>query len=281
MRWLADAWALAAPYWRSEQRLRAFALLGAVVALNLSLVGMTVVLSFWNREFFNALQARDADAFWALLFTGRMTDSGPMPGFVLVAALYILVAVYQLYLRQALQIRWRAWMTERQVGQWLAHRAYYRIALTDAGTDNPDQRIAEDTRLFVDESLDLSLGLMRAVLTLFSFVFVLWSLSGPLEVLGVNIPGYMVWVALLYAAFGTWLAHVIGRPLVRLNFRQQQVEADFRYALVRFRDSAEGVALHRGEAEERAGLARRFHALVENWWALMVATKRLTFATCV
>jgi vitamin B12/bleomycin/antimicrobial peptide transport system ATP-binding/permease protein len=279
MRALREAWALAAPYWRSEERLRAWALLAAVVGLNLALVGMSVVLSFWNREFFNALQARDADAFWALLFLGRMTDSGPMPGFVMVAALYILVAVYQLYLRQALQIRWRAWVTERQLAAWLAHRAYYRIALTDPGTDNPDQRIAEDIRIFVDESLALSLGLMRAVVTLFSFVFVLWSLSGPLEVLGVSIPGYMVWVALLYALAGTWLAHLIGRPLTRINFRQQQVEADFRYALVRFRENTEGIALSGGERDEQAGLLRRFHALMANWWALMVATKRLTFYT--
>ncbi len=276
---LQDAWTLAAPYWRGDDRLRAWWLLAAVVGLNLSLVGMTVLLSYWNREFFNALQARDAEAFRDLLFTWRDTDSGLMPGFVLVAALYIFVAVYQLYLRQALQIRWREWVTQRQLAAWLADRAYYRVALTNPGTDNPDQRIAEDVRLFVDDTLTLGLGLMRATLTLVSFVFVLWALSGPLEVLGVSIPGYMVWVALLYAVLGTWLAHLIGRRLTRLNFNQQKVEADFRYALMRLRENAEGVALSGGEAGESAGLRRRFTALVQNWWALMVATKRLTFFT--
>ncbi len=276
---LRDAWVLAAPYWRGDQRGRAWLLLLSVVGLNLALVGMTVVLSYWNREFFNALQARDAEAFRDLLFTWRQTDSGLMPGFVLVAALYIFVAVYQLYLRQALQIGWREWVTERQLAAWLAQRAYYRVALTNPGTDNPDQRIAEDVRLFVDDTLTLGLGLMRSTLTLVSFVFVLWALSGPLEVWGVSIPGYMVWVALIYAVLGTWLAHLIGRRLTRLNFNQQKVEADFRYALMRLRENAEGVALSGGEAGESAGLRRRFGALVQNWWSLMVATKRLTFFT--
>ncbi|RYI99385.1 MAG: ABC transporter ATP-binding protein/permease, partial [Acetobacteraceae bacterium] len=276
---LSDAWRLAGPYWRSEERWRARLLLGVVVALNLSLVGMSVLLSYWNREFFNSLQEKDAGAFWSLLFWWRQTDSGPMPGFVFVAALYILIAVYQLYLRQALQIRWRSWLTREVLDRWLADRAYYRVALTDPGTDNPDQRIAEDLRMFVDNTLALGLGLMRSVVTLFSFVIVLWGLSGPLTVLGIDIPGYMVWVALLYALAGTGLAHLIGRSLIRLNFQQQRVEADFRFALVRLRENVEGVALYGGEADEKRGLKDRFGALIGNWWAIMVATKRLTFFT--
>ncbi|WP_135467045.1 ABC transporter ATP-binding protein/permease [Crenalkalicoccus roseus] len=276
---LRDAWRLAAPYWRSEERGRAWLLLGVVVALNLGLVGMSVLLSYWNREFFNALQDRDAGAFRDLLFWWRPTDSGPMPGFMFIAALYILVAVYALYLRQALQIRWRRWLTRQYLDRWLDGRAYYRIALTDPGTDNPDQRIAEDIRLFVDDTLGLGLGLLTSVVTLASFVVVLWSLSGPLTVLGLDIPGYMVWVALGYAVLGTWLAHRVGWRLIGLNFNQQKVEADFRFALVRLRENAEGVALYGGEADEKRGLLGRFRRLMENWWAIMVATKRLTFFT--
>ncbi|MBY0338685.1 MAG: ABC transporter ATP-binding protein/permease [Acetobacteraceae bacterium] len=276
---LREAWSLAAPYWRSDERWRARLLLAVVVALNLALVFMSVLLSYWNREFFNALEARDQGLFTALLFTAADTESGWMPGFAWIAAAYIVIAVYALYLRQALQIRWRAWITEKLLAQWLERRAYYRLSLESLGTDNPDQRLAEDAKLFVDDTLTLGLGLMRSVVTLFSFLFVLWSLSGPATLFGVEIPGYMVWVAILYAVLGTWLAHLIGRRLIPLNFNQQRVEADFRYALVRFRDSAEGVALHRGEAEERAGLTARFRALMDNWWQLMVATKRLTFFT--
>ena len=226
------------------------------------------------------LVREDWDGFVALLFTWHRTEAeGWLPGFSIVAALYILIAVYQLYLRQALQIRCRRWLTEVYLGQWLDGRAYYRMALTDPVTDNPDQRIAEDARMFVDDTLALGLGLMNSVVTLGSFVIVLWSLSGPLNVLGVEIPGYMVWVALLYSALGTWLAHLIGRKLIGLNFLQQRVEADFRYALVRFRENVEGIALYGGEADEKRGLTQRFRALMENWWAIMTATKRLTFFT--
>ena len=208
---LADAWRIAGPFWRSEERWRARLLLGVVVVLNLSLVGMSVLLSYWNREFFNSLQEKDAEAFWALLFWWRQTDSGPMPGFVFVAVLYILIAVYQLYLRQALQIRWRGWMTRQVLDRWLADRAYYRIALTDPGTDNPDQRVAEDLRMFVDNTLALGLGLMRSVVTLFSFILVLWGLSGPATLFGIEIPGYMVWVALALCG-GRHRAGAFGRP---------------------------------------------------------------------
>jgi len=275
---LRDALSLAAPYWRGEDRVRAWLLLAGVIGLNLALVALNVVLSYWGREFFNALQERDGAAYWQLMVTWRMTETGMMPGFVSIGTAWVLVTVYQLYLRQALQIRWRAWVTERQLAAWLADRAYYRVALIGS-TDNPDQRIADDIRLFVDDSLTLGLGLLRSVVTLFSFVIVLWSLSGPLEVWGVSVPGYMVWAALLYAVAGTWLAHVIGRRLIGLNFAQQRAEADFRFALMRLRENAEGVALQGGEAVEQAGLLARFGALIGNWWSIMLATKQLTFFT--
>ena len=276
---LSDAWALARPYWVSEERGKGLILLIAVIVLNLALVGMTVVLTYWQRAFYNALEQKDAATFWSLLFLGGEADGTWFPGFTVVAIAYILIAVYQLYLRQALQIRWRRWLTRDYLDRWLADRAYYRIALTDPATDNPDQRVADDLRLFVDDTLSLGLGLMNSVVTLVSFIVVLWSLSGPLEVFGITIPGYMVWVAILYSVIGTWLAHLIGRPLIRLNFLQQRVEADFRYALVRLRDNVEGVALHGGEADEKRGLLARFQALTENWWGIMTATKKLTFFT--
>ena len=284
MRWIvtfiAEAWALTAPYWRREERWRARMLLAVVIALNLSLVGMTVLLTFWQRAFYNTLESKDWDGFIALLFTWHRTEAeGLLPGFVLVAVLYILIAVYQLYLRQALQMRWRRWLTDVYLTQWLSDRAYYRMALTDPGIDNPDQRIADDARLFVEDTLELGIGLLNSIVTLGSFILVLWSLSGAITVLGVEIPGYMVWVALLYALLGTWLAHLIGRPLIALNFSLQKLEADFRYALVRLRENTEGIALYGGEADERRGLTQRFGKLLVNWWDIMRATKRLTFFT--
>ena len=197
---------------------------------------MTVVLSFWNREFFNSLQDKDFTAFVDLLFMYRQTPSGFMPGFCEIAVVYILVAVYFTYLSQWLQIRWRRWLTVQFLDEWLADRAYYRISLTtdrDAiGTDNPDQRIAEDIKDFVDNTLTLGISILANIVTLVSFLGILWSLSGTIMLFGIAIPGYMVWVALAYAIVGTWLTHLVGRPLASLRFRQQRVEADFRYSLV-------------------------------------------------
>jgi vitamin B12/bleomycin/antimicrobial peptide transport system ATP-binding/permease protein len=280
---LRDAWHLARPYYRSEEKWSAWGLLASILALRLLLVGMTVVLSFWNREFFNSLQDKDFAAFFGLLFVYRQTPSGFMPGFCEIAAVYILVAVYFTYLSQWLQIRWRRWLTVRFLDEWLADRAYYRISLTTdraaIGTDNPDQRIAEDIRDYVDSTLTLGISIIANVVTLVSFLGILWSLSGTITLLGINIPGYMVWVALAYAIIGTWLTHLVGRPLAALRFRQQRVEADFRYSLVRVRENIEGIALYSGEAEEKTTLGNRFGSVIGNWWAIMQRTKMLNALT--
>ncbi|UFN51055.1 ABC transporter ATP-binding protein/permease [Roseomonas sp. OT10] len=280
---LRDAWSLTRPFWTGDERWRARGLLAVVVLLNLALVAMNVILTFWQRAFYNALQEKDWDAFLGLLFLGRPDAEdgffGYLPGFCVVAALFILVAVYQLYLRQLLIIRWRRWMTADLVGRWLHDRAYYRIALADPGTDNPDQRIAEDVRGFVEQNLSLGLGLLSSIVTLLSFIVVLWSLSDAVNVLNLPIPGYLVWVALLYSVLGTWITHLIGRRLVGLNFERQRVEADFRFSLVRVRENTEGIALHRGEAMEERNLAGRFAAVIGNWRQLMTVTKQLTFFT--
>ncbi|MBS0559385.1 MAG: ABC transporter ATP-binding protein/permease [Proteobacteria bacterium] len=280
---LRDAWRLTRPYYVSEEKWSARGLLLAIIALNLSLVGMTVVLSFWNREFYNALQDKNWQAFINLLFWYQRTPSGLMPGFSEIAAVYIVVAVYRTYLNQWLQIRWRRWLTGHFLDEWLADRAYYRISLSmdraKIGTDNPDQRIAEDLRDFVDSTLSLGLGLLSNIVSLFSFVGILWGLSGAFPIFGITIPGYMVWVAVVYAAIGTTLTHFVGRPLVGLSFRQQRVEADFRYALVRLRENVEGIALYGGEAEEKGNLRDRFGHVIHNWWAIMRRTKLLNALT--
>jgi len=276
---LKDAWRLARPYYHSEEKWSAWGLLLVVIALNLLIVGMGVVFSFWNRVMFNTLQAKDWEAFVQLLFFYRDTEFGFMPGFCEFAALYIVVGVYRVYLTQWLEIRWRSWMTTRFLDEWLADRAYYRISLTTdraaIGTDNPDQRIAEDLRDFVANTLSLGLDLLSNVVSLFSYLGILWGLSGALTVFGISVPGYMVWVALVYSVLGTWLTHLVGRALVPLRFRQQRVEADFRYALVRLRENMEGVALYNGEAEENANLGARFANVIGNWWAIMRRTKLL------
>jgi putative ATP-binding cassette transporter len=271
---LKDAYRLSQPYFtRSNEKWSAWGLLIAIIVMNLSLVGMSVILNFWHREFYNALQDKDWRAFVELLTWYRFTPSGLMPGFCELAAVWIAIAVYSVYMNQWLQIRWRNWMTTHFLDEWLSDRAYYHISLgTDRaaiGTDNPDQRIAEDLRDFTRSTLVLGLDLLSNVVTLFSFLSILWVLSGSISIFGISIPGYMVWVAVIYAVVGSWLTHLVGRPLAALNFRQQRVEADFRYALVRVRENVEGIALYGGEDEEKGLLKHRFSAVIGNWWAIM------------
>jgi putative ATP-binding cassette transporter len=269
---LAIIWRLARPYFFSEDRWAGRVLLGTVIAIELSVVAINVMLNQWNNRFYNALQERNWDAFvYELGF------------FCVLAAIYIVLAVYQLYLNQWLQIRWRRWMTRYYLDHWLAGANHYRMQLLGDAADNPDQRIAEDINMFIDRTLAISVGLLSAIVTLVSFVVILWTLSAaaPLHLFGASftIPGYLVWAALLYAAVGTTLTHLIGWPLVSLNFRQQRFEADFRFNLVRVRENSEQIALLGGETAERERLLDRFGYVVGNFLLIMQRTKKLTFLT--
>jgi putative ATP-binding cassette transporter len=266
-RLLRDLKLLALPYWQSEERWTSGALLTVIVSMNLGLVYLNVLFNDWNRLFYNALQEKNVAA-----FTHQFIRFGVL------AAIFLVLAVYRLYLRQMLQIRWRHWLTRHYVAEWLGNGSLYRLQLTGHDkTDNPDQRISEDIDGFIGQTLVLSLGLLESVVNLASFVGILWGLSGSLTIFGITVPGYMVWVAVVYALLGTWLIHLFGRPLITLNFQQQKFEADFRFSLVRLRENAEGVALYGGEEQESRSLMDRFSHVVGNWWSIMRRQKRLTW----
>jgi putative ATP-binding cassette transporter len=267
---LATIWRIAVPYFRSEDAWAGRLLLAALIAIELTIVGINVLLNQWNNRFYTAIQDRNWDGFvYELMY------------FCVLAVVFILFAVYQLYLNQWLQIRWRRWLTASYLGHWLDGGNHYRMQLLGDAADNPDQRIAEDVRLFIERTLQLTIGILGQAVTFVSFVVILWTLSAtaPLHLFGKtwSIPGYLVWVALLYATIGTAIAHLVGRPLIRLNFMQQRYEADFRFNLVRVRENSEQIALLEGEAVEQDRSMDRFAALMNNFFGIMSRTKRLMY----
>lgn len=278
--WFKRFWSLARPFWVSEEKWPAIGLLVAVIALSLGVVYLSVQFTNWRGPFYRSLQSYDVNAFWA-----------QTRWFALLATCWIFVLVYQAYLQQMLEIRWRRWLTAYMIDRWLTNKTYYLWQLEQQVTDNPDQRISEDIKSFVTLSLGLTLGALRELINLVSFIVILWGISGPLNLpavtLGgvlipaITIPAYMVWACLLYAFGGSWLIHQIGKALFGLNFEQQKVEANFRFSLVRLRENAESVALSRGEKAENRGLTTRFSDVYANFWAIMNRQKQLVFTRAI
>jgi putative ATP-binding cassette transporter len=201
---------------------------------------------------------------------------------IVLAAIYITVAVYRLYLSQLLTIRWRRWLSEVYFNDWLSDRTYYRMEIISQGTDNPEQRIEQDCSVFATQTLNLTVNLLLQVMTLVTFATVLWGLSGSflLPIFGgVAIPGYMMWAAILYALLGSWVTYLVGRPLVQVNFQLERYNADFRYRMTRIRENAESIALYRGEVDEERRLRGAFARIYATWLEFMTYTKRLTGLT--
>ena len=276
---LIRAWALSLPYFKSEEKWKARALLASIVALNLAFVYTLVLFNEWNRFFYDALQEKNYPVFIEQLVR-----------YTVLAFIYIVIAVYRFYLTQQLEMRWRAWMTRHYMQRWLDHQVYYHLELTryaqlapDESPDNPDQRMQEDLKLFTSSTVGLSMGLLNALVTFASFVGILWALSGEFTFnwngTEFAIPGFMLWVAILYCAVGTVLTHYVGRRLIPLNYEQQRREADFRHNLVRVREYSEAIALDRGEAVEYKQLNLRFGHVLANYLQLIDAQKRLTMFT--
>lgn len=257
-------------YWNSEHKWKARGLLAFVIGLNFFGVYLLVRLNSWYNEFYNALQQYQADQFWPLVgeFTG-------------LAMLYIVIAVYAIYLRQAVQIKWRTWLTDAYLSRWLDKQVYYRLQVLGSDTDNPDQRISEDINQFVNLSLQLLIGFLKQMTTLAAFGVVLWNLSGAFTLnLGgqeIIIYGYMFWFSLCYSGIGTGCAHLVGRKLIGLNFEQQRFEADFRFNMMRVRENSESIAFYGGENAENKGFHERFAKVISNFWQLMKQTKLLNF----
>ncbi len=267
------AWQLIKAYWQSEQHVFAHTFFWLAIGMTVFLVALEVGLTYWYNFFYDALQDYDKRGAFDLLAI-----------FCFLAAIYIIFAVYRYYVQSYLGLRWRRWLTNQFLDRWLEKRSYYYLENFDEKTDNPDQRIQEDIGSLVSFSLDLTIGLVGAVTTFFAFIYVLWTLSGyvniPLGPLGtLHVPGYLVWVGILYALLGTFFTFKIGRPLVALNFEQQRREANFRYAAVDLRTHSENVALYRGEQHEKTVLKRLVDSFLDNWYKIILRQKMLLWLT--
>jgi putative ATP-binding cassette transporter len=266
-------WQLLKTFWQSEQRFFAYGLLIAVLIMTIGLVGLDVLITYWYNWFYDELQGYHKRHVYDLMYV-----------FLLLAAIYIVVYVYRYYIQAFLGMRWRRWMTDQFIQRWLSNRSYYYLETFDKATDNPDQRIQEDLGLLVTLSLGLLIGLISSIATIFAFIYVLWKLSGMLQIpLGswgqLDIPGYLAWVGVIYAMAGTYLTFKIGFPLINLNFQQQRLEADFRFAAVDVRTHSESVALYRGEHHQNTLLDRLVDKFISNWYLIILRQKLLYWFT--
>lgn len=259
---LKNVWLLTRSYWSSEEKYKAYILLTVIIALSLAQIYALVLLNKWYQTFYSALQVYDN----AVIIQS-------VKDFCVIAGGYILVGILAYYLKSVLQIRWRIWMTKKYLVDWLDERTYYLLQVFEKQTDNPDQRISDDIRLFVENTITLVIDFIKNVVLLISFIGILWTLSGDLDLspFGINfvIPKYMVWATIIYAIVGTYLTDKIGRVLGKLNFIQQKYEADFRFSMVRLRENSENVAFYEGENYESEHLNKRFAVLIENLWRII------------
>lgn len=260
--WVKDAWFLAAPYWTSPEKYKSAALLGVVIIFNLLTVYMTVVFNKWYNGFYDAIQHFNKPAFFAAIYK-----------FLELAFFYILFQILAYYFLKILEVRWRRWSTRYYLDNWFNHQSYYKTRFLERIGDNPDQRISEDVNSFIILFLELTLGLLKAAVSLVSFIVILWTISGSFEFSFMNhhfnIHGYMVYAAIIYSIIGTYITFKIGKPLIKLDFQQQAYEADFRYGLLRVREYGENIAFYKGESQEKATLMLRFNNVVNNFVAII------------
>lgn len=266
-------WQLIKLYWQSENKFFAYSMTVVILSLTIALVGLSVIFTYWYNFFYNSLQAYNLkDTMNAIWY------------FIGLAVISVLIQVYRYYLTQLFAIRWRRWLTDQLLVRWLAHRSYYYLETFDNRTDNPDQRVQEDVNDLVNTTINLVVGLVSALTTFPAFIVMLWGLSGVLRIpMGswgiLIIPGYLVWISLLYNIIGTLFTFWLGKPLIVLNFEQQRREASFRYGAIDLRNHAEHVALYRAEDHQRTILDRLFHRVLNNQYAIILRQKKLLWFT--
>ncbi|BBZ76205.1 ABC transporter permease [Mycolicibacterium anyangense] len=289
--WGRQYWRITGDYFKGRQSATVWAWVAVLLLSVVISVRIDVLLSYFSNDLYSSAQtavqgftANDT----AVHDSGKRGFWAAMLHFAILAAIYISLAMLDIYLTQRFIIRWRTWLTDRLTCDWLDDHAYYRTRFTESDVDNPDQRIQQDIDVFtagvgaspnspmVGTSSMLVFGAINSVITVFSFTVILWHLSGPLTLFGVTLGHALFWIVLVYVVFATVIAFWIGHPLIRLSFRNELTNAVFRYALVRLRDAAEAVGFYRGEDAERGLLRRKFAGIIANYKRYVNRTIALT-----
>lgn len=255
---LSDVWALAKPYWRSEEKAYARRMLALLLAIKFAAIWICVQQNKWYASFYAAIEHHEISEFLKQIGI-----------FALIAGSFVATLVYSHWVAESLKLRWRNWLVRRTTKDWLDNRAYYRLQIGDAPAANPDQRIVEDLGLFAGQTINLVVGFLDVAVSLVAFTTILWGLSGTVTIAGFSIAGYMVFAVFGYTFLASWFTHLIGHPLAKLHTANQNLESDFRYGLVRLRENAETIAFYRGEEREAGVLDERWTKVVQNFWGIM------------
>lgn len=259
MKKIAELWKLIVPYWKSEEKYKAWSMLALILGLNLGFVYIAVLLNEWNVKFYNAIQQLDQATFLKQCYI-----------FFGLAVAIVSFFVTKVYLTNLLGFHWRKWLTKYYLNRWVSDAMFYRLSLEENRTDNPDQRISQDLANFSTGILSWIVSIFKETVNLASFIVILWSISGPVQMplpngTSLTIHGYMVWIAIIYAILGTMGVFKIGKPLINLDFNQERFEANFRYQLVRLREKSEEVALYHGEKFENHNFRHAFNSVYKNF----------------
>lgn len=259
--WGRQFWDLSSAYFSPRRSWRPLAGIALILLLTLAAVRLQILFSNWYNALYSSLQALDSQAFWLSMWL-----------FVVLASVHVLRSLFDFYIQKAFVLRWREWLNDKLLQDWLHKQVYYRSQYLDHPVDNPDQRIQQDITLFAETSMTLFMGTVNALVSTVAFTLILWMLSGPLEILGIVMPRAMVFIVFLYVLVATVLAIVIGRPLIQLNFLNERYTADYRYALVRVREYGESIAFYAGEKVEQLLLNSRFALVIDNAWQIIFRT---------
>jgi vitamin B12/bleomycin/antimicrobial peptide transport system ATP-binding/permease protein len=265
---LGEVWALAKPYWQSEERRAAQGLFALLLIIKFIVIWVCIQQNHWYASFYGSIETRDFDGF--LKQVGL---------FGLIACGFVSLSVYAHWLAESLKLRWRDWLVRRTTAEWLTNRTYYRLRLDGESAANPDQRIVEDLGLFAGYTINLVVGFLDVSVSLIAFTSILWGLSGTISIAGVSVAGSMVFAVFGYTFLASWLTHLIGHPLARLHSANRNLESDFRYGLIRLRENAETVAFYGGEVREAALLDARWGKVAANFWGILRRERSISWLT--